>query len=367
MNTISLSRMVILAFVFALCVTASFAQQIPVNIPGGDQDFPGIAPSSPTRGVQMNPRMYPPPTRGSNINPSMYQPQSVSKCGPPAPPSRYPCPPPECKSANVNPSAYLGYLYATGAGFQIQLNNVAQQALASTREELNLQGLWLELAATMDICKNVTAVFTGAHLFAFQPSATQWYTITGSPSAGRQWNPDVQWWEVNTAGAYQLCPGISAVAGFRWTSFGVNFTKATKQVDFNAANGDSATLNTNLYIPYSGLLLESNPDCQSNFKVAAYGCPVLPGNLAYTETMSFTNLGSMTLSPNVNLYSGYFVEALSEYSMRTDKWNLGGFVRFTAVHSERSVGLPINGVSTPADFTFDRKNWIFGGKIGFGF
>lgn len=106
----------------------------------------------------------------------------------------------------------------------------------------------MEVGATIDVSQNVTAVFTGAHLFALQPSATQWYTITGSPSAARQWNPDVQWWEVNTAETYQLCPGISAIAGFRWTSFAVNFNNARNQQYFNALT-DSATLTTNLYIP----------------------------------------------------------------------------------------------------------------------
>ncbi|MGO8823466.1 MAG: hypothetical protein ACLQT6_15830 [Desulfomonilaceae bacterium] len=74
-----------------------------------------------------------------------------------------------------------------------------------------------------------------------------------------------------------------------------------------------------------------------------------------------------TLSTNVNLNSGYFVEAFSEYSMQRDMWNFGGFVRFTAVFSERSVGLNLSGANTPMDFTFDKKNWIFGGKIGYKF
>ena len=353
MNNISFCRMMTLALVFALSVTASLAQQSPLNMQGDDQGFPRIAPPSPTRGGHMNHRMYPP--------------AAVNKCGPPAPQTCFPCPPPTCRSTNVQPSVYLGYLYSNGAGFQIQIDNPTPATFTSTREDFNLQGLWLELAATMDVCQNVTAVFTGAHLFSSPPNATQWYTKAGAQSAARQWNPDVQWWEVNAAGTYQFCPGISAIAGFRWTSFGVNFTNARNQLDFNAPNSDTATLTTNLYIPYSGLLVESNPDCQSAFKVAAYGCPVLPGNFAYTEAMSFTDLGSITLSPNVNLYSGYFVEALSEYSMQRDMWNLGGFVRFTAVHSERSVGLTLGGINTPMDFTFDRRNWIFGGKIGYSF
>ncbi|MGA8833241.1 MAG: hypothetical protein ACLQT6_15835 [Desulfomonilaceae bacterium] len=182
------------------------------------------------------------------MNPRMYPPPSVNKCGPPAPPICFPCPPPVCKSSNMGSSAYLGYLFSNGAGFQIQLNNPNATGLTSTRGDFNLQGLWMEVGATIDVSQNVTAVFTGAHLFALQPSATQWYTITGSPSAARQWNPDVQWWEVNTAETYQLCPGISAIAGFRWTSFAVNFNNARNQQYFNALT-DSATLTTNLYIP----------------------------------------------------------------------------------------------------------------------
>jgi len=208
------------------------------------------------------------------------------------PQCQFPCCPQPCENTCSEPSVYLGYLYRDhGAGLQLQFNGpVTPVGLPYyTRNDFDLQGIWLELALPMTIGNNFGLLLSGAHLFPLQPTSLQSYSLSGATdSAARQWTPDIQWWEVNTAGTYQLVPSFSGVIGFRWTSFVVNFNNPKKQTGFITPNTDSETLNTNAYIPYAGFVMEGKPDCRSKIKLAAYGSPILPATIVYNETVSLT-------------------------------------------------------------------------------
>lgn len=306
-------------------------------------------------------------------------PQGITKCLPPMPDcSPMPAPMPFCplppfpqptNSAGIEPSVYLGYLFKErGAGYKLQVNNGSGTGvgITSMRNDFDLQGIWLELAFPVTISKEMTGRLSGAHLFSLQPKSTESYMIAASPSAARWWNPDVFWWEVDGSGAYRLNQYLSVVAGFRWTSLGSDFGNAYDERGFVVPNADSNTLRTNTYIPYSGIMIENRNDCQGGLKIAGYGSPVVPADFSLRETMSL-NAGSITLNPQVNIGAGYFVEGYSEYWMKRESLTFGGFVKFTAVHCERAVGLQYGNLNIPIDVTFDRKNWIFGGKIGYVF
>ncbi len=62
-----------------------------------------------------------------------------------------------------------------------------------------------------------------------------------------------------------------------------------------------------------------------------------------------------------------FLEGLAEASAKMASCSLGAFVRFDAVHTDLTRDFTLNGISRSADIQFDRRNWIFGGKIGFVF
>ncbi len=284
------------------------------------------------------------------------------------PQCQFPCFPQPCKTTYSEPSAYVGYLYRSHGGtLQTRLDGPATAGQTTfLRNDFDLQGIWLELALPVTISQDIGFVVSGAHLFALQPTSTQSYTIFNSPTAARQWNPDIQWWEMNAAGTYQFAPFISGLAGFRWTSLITNFNDAKNQVGFVAPNADCGSLNTNSYIPYAGVLMEGKPDCRSSVKVAAYGCPILPASLTYNETMDLTSQPTAIYATTLSS-TGYFFETLAEYSMRREAWLMGSFVRFTTLRMERSVGATVGGVNMPIDIIFDRSDWIFGGKIGYTF
>ena len=335
-------------------------------------------PMDPQAGYAMRKRpALPSVSRGLPSNPRVGA-HEITKCQPPMPPGPPPmlmpmpcCPPPVCATpAGIEPSAYLGYLYKDrGAGFSVQYSdgNRTQSSFRSTRNDFDLQGIWLELAFPVTISKELTATLSGAHLFSLQPKSNQSYMLVGMPSAARWWNPDVYWWEVDGKGAYKLNQYLSAVVGFRWTSLGADFGTPYDERGFVIPNTDTETLRTNTYIPYSGVMLENGADCQGGLKIAAYGSPVVPADFNYRETMTFNGATALTLNPQINLGMGYFVEGYSEYWMKRQAAIFGGFVKFTAVHAERTVGFNAGNANIPIDVTIDRKNWIFGGKIGYVF
>ncbi|MGC8603734.1 MAG: hypothetical protein ACP5VS_08615 [Desulfomonilaceae bacterium] len=353
MNMIFVRRILFLVFLVGLYLSSAIAQEKAWNTQNSTSNFPRLETRDSTRLTRTN----------SNV---LIHPRNNGFT--PAPQGQFPCFP-QCYKTNYSePSAYLGYLYRDhGATLQMQFDGTATTPTqpSFTRNDFDLQGIWLEFALPMTIGQNIGLMLSGAHLFSLQPGSVQSYDTYNETIAARQWNPDVHWWEVNTAGSYQIIPSLIGIMGFRWTSFSVNFNNPRKQVGF-APNADSATLSANVYVPFLGMLMEGNLDCRSIIKMAAYGFPLLPGNIVYTETASLMSQPT-GFSDSAISSAGYFLEAFTEYSMKRDMWTMGGFVRFTEVRMERTVGGNVGGVYMPVDINFDRSNWIFGGKLGYVF
>lgn len=353
----NLSRlMVMVILITGLFTTLAVAQQNNWANQDNSPNFPNISPHPPAR--------HPPANR------SVSTPVPNNAFAPmPPPPMQVPCFPQACKTTSSEPSAYVGYLYKDhGAGIQLQFNGPATVGQTTyTRNDFDLQGIWLELALPVAIDHNMGFLVTGAHLFSIQPTSIQSYSLAGVASAARKWNTDVQWWEVNGAGSYQFFPSVTGIVGFRWINFAVNFTNSVDLQGFVSPSTDAATLTTNSYIPYSGLLIESKPDCRGTIKLAAYGSPILPVDFDYNETVSLTGQARTAFSTKAAMGNGYFAEGFTEYSLKRESCSIGGFVKFTVVHAERSIGALVGGINTPIDITFDRKNWILGGKIGYMF
>jgi hypothetical protein len=262
----------------------------------------------------------------------------------------------------MEPSVYVGYLYKDhGAGVKIHFEDGNVLGISSMRNDFTLQGVWLELAAPIALSQNAGLFLSVAHLFPVQTNALESYhQLVGS----REWNPDIQWWELDTALTYRLCQAAIGLAGFRWSSFLVDFGQATNQQNFSTSP-DQAQLSANAYIPFLGLALQCDPNCNSSFKAAFLGFPVLPSDVEFQETLTPTIGTSTRFSGATNYKSGYFYEALAEASTRMGACSLGALVRFDAIHTNRNLNFTTNGSSVTADIQFDRRNWIFGGKIGF--
>jgi hypothetical protein len=264
------------------------------------------------------------------------------------------------------PTVYVGYLFKDhGAGVNIQFNNGDVVSITSTRNDFDLQGVWLELAIPVALSENAALFATGAHLFPVNTKALQSYRQVAGV-ARREWNPDIQWWELNAGLAYRLCPFASGLAGFRWSSFVVNFNDPTDQLGF-AVSTDDAKLTVNAYIPFFGLEMNCEPNCNTSLKAAVIGFPALPSDVEFQETLSPTGQVSARFSGRTENKSGYFLEALGEASMRMNAWSIGAFARFDLIHTERTRDFTFDGIARQADIQFDRRNWILGGKIGVAF
>jgi len=352
MSKISLRALVSAILAVGLLATAASAQMAPWGPSGGYSGFPQMAqPCPPMKCRPSGPApCFPGPNPGCGQYPGF---------------DPYGCPPPMCTPGPfMEPSAFVGYLYKDhGAGINIQFNDGDVLGITSLRNDFTLQGVWLELATPFALSQNAGLFFSVAHLFPVQNTALESYQqLTGAGK--REWNTDIQWWETDAALTYRVCQAAIGLAGFRWSSFLVNFNQATSQVNFSTSP-DQAQLSVNAYIPFLGLALQCDPNCNNSFKAAFIGFPVLPSDVEFQETLNPTGTVSTRISGATNYKSGYFYEALLEASTRLGTCSLGALVRFDAIHTDRTRDFTVNGVSRSADIQFDRRNWIFGGKIGF--
>lgn len=343
----------IASLVLWFSITGVSAQQMPWGPGGGYPGFMGMAP--------------PPPTKCKPVGPPPCSPYPGGGCPPPFPGfNPYACPPPMCVPPPIaEPSVFVGYLFKDhGAGINIEFNNGTVLGLNSTRNDFDLQGVWGEVALPFAVSDNASLFVTGAHLFPVQTKAIQSYRRVDG-AAKREWNPDIQWWEINAGGALRFTRFASGLVGFRWSSFVVNFNDPTSQLGF-ANSTDDAKLTVNAYIPFFGLEVNGEPSCNSSIRAAVLGFPALPSDVEFQETVtpSDTQVSTRLSSSKTDYRSGYFLEALGEASMKVNAWTLGAFVRFDFLHTERTRDFTVGGVTSQADIQFDRRNWIIGGKLG---
>jgi hypothetical protein len=337
-----------------LLATVASAQMSPWGASGGYPNFMGTAPPP-------HPVKCQPPAQTSCLpGPNMGCPQAP--CFNP-----YACPPPTCQPpVTAEPSVYVGYLFKDrGAEIDIEFENGDVVGITSTRNDFDLQGVWLELAVPFALSQDLSGFVTGAHLFPTQTKARESYRQLNG-TAKREWTPDIQWWELNAGLAYRFCPVVSALGGFRWSSFVVSFKDPSDQLGFSTAS-DDAKLTANFYIPFFGLAAGGEPSCNTSFNIAVLGFPAVPSDVDFQETLTPTGQVSTRLSGKTDYKSGYFLEALGEASMKMNAWSLGAFVRFDFIHTERTRDFTVAGVSRQADIKVDRGNWIAGGKIALAF
>ncbi len=364
MTHITICRVMVATLIVGLCITGVSAQQMPFGPGGGYSGFMGMPPA-PGPGFGAGPGCGPGPVKCKPMGPPPCAPPPAMGCAPYPGFDPYACPPPCAPAPIAEPALYVGYLFKDhGAGVNVQFNNGDVVGITSTRNDFDLQGVWLELMVPFALGPSATAFVSGAHLFPVNVKDIQSYQLVDG-AASREWNPDIQWWELNAGLSYRFCPMVSALGGFRWSSFVVNFNNPFSQVGF--AGSDDAKLTVNAYIPFFGLLAEGQPTCNSNFKAAVLGFPALPSDVEWQESLSQTSLVTTRLAGNTTNKTGYFLEALAEASTKMCNWDLGAFVRFDLIHTDRTRDYTFPGGTIQADVKFDRRNWIIGGKIGYAF
>jgi hypothetical protein len=188
---------------------------------------------------------------------------------------------------------------------------------------------------------------------------------------GREWNLDIQWWEINAGISCRLAPFLAAVGGFRWSSFVVDFNDPSDQVGL-ALGIDEAKLTTNAYIPFFGGEINVEPSCNTSLKAAFIGFPALPSDVKYRETITTPTIDGLAATASLSTdstknKSGYFMEALTEASLRMNQASLGAFAKFDWLHTVRTHDFTVNGANVETELKFDRRNWVIGGKASIAF
>ena len=231
--------MIIAALIIGVSATAVPAQQgLPAPV-GGIPEFGGVTPHPPAK-------CYP-------LISALSFPVLGTSCGPI--PLGW-CPAPVAAPLKrPEPSLHVGYLFKDpGAEIRLNMSGGEQRVVSSTRNDSELQGVWGELEFPLVLTYTAEFVLTIGHLFPVQTDTRQTYSLIENPGAKREWNPDVRWWEVNTAWKYRFGQSISGIVGLRWSSFIVDFDHAKNQQGFLTSD-DAAKLSANAYIPFLGLLL----------------------------------------------------------------------------------------------------------------
>jgi hypothetical protein len=264
------------------------------------------------------------------------------------------------------PSLLVGYLYKDrGAQVTLNFSGGTGGVTRATACDVDLQGIWAECALPVVLTHKAEFILSVGHLFPFGPEAYQRYSLLDGSVARRQWNTSMRWWEVTTAWTYHLRSPWSAVVGFRWSSLVLDYSQPSNQRGFMNSD-DEARLVANAYIPFAGLMWENSSPRAGCLKATVIAFPFLPGDFEHSESVSFAGQQIVTkFSPGGEYKSGYFFEASSEYAVSRGDWFFGAFARFTTMHVERERHLQTDRVLREADISFDRSNWIIGGKIGF--
>ncbi|MEW6532199.1 MAG: hypothetical protein AB1473_15290 [Thermodesulfobacteriota bacterium] len=293
---------------------------------------------------------------------------------PPGPCFMPPCPPKCGPNVVIEPMIYLGYVWKDrGVGLKAENDAAPVLGLLETRHDYDLSGFWLEVAIPVSFDYNYGLMVSGAHLFPAATTSRQTYNLAAGGGGGRRdWNTDIQWWNVQAAGSYSFWRGVNLLAGYRWDSFMTKFTSPSDLVGIPGLNTDQADLTVSAHIPFIGIQLDPWLSCETFTKVGFVGFPVVLGSVIYKEGLGNAANGPAALNGNQGFDSGYFMEAYGEGGMKMANWNVGGFVKYSTLHATSKVDLE---ASLAADgtaqqrynFTFDRRNWIFGGKIGVAF
>jgi len=268
----------------------------------------------------------------------------------------------------VEPTMYVGYLAGeNGASFSLDAVGNGLFGIENLQHELDVRGPWVEFLIPVKSSGRLGVAISTGYLFRINGESEEGYAMTGG-GGERNWTADVQLWKFEAAATYRIYPSVTSLVGFRYDSFMVNFRSPEYTMAQGQTPGDFAEFNFNGYIPYIGLMYETNGGSFNGLKAGVVGFPALPGSLEYVEVHR-TARGIRTAN---EFQSGYFLEAFAEASGQVGIFGLGAFVKYSSMAGSSLVDLSGNvpgdqTVQDEFDFKFDRHVWVFGGKVSMSF
>lgn len=353
---------IVSAQVFPFNPGGAFAPTAPPEMPGGHGPAPGF-PLAPAPNYQPGP-------------------QSGPVCGPGGPCPPVPCGPMRpCETPMLlDPTVYAGYLYKDrGVGLKFDAEGGQNLAgLTNFRHDYDLNGIWLQLLLPVQITEGFCLTLGGSHLFPIDSSSEETngqsrevYTfVAGVQSDRRNWDTDIQWWNVTAAATMDVFDPVKVIGGFRWDSFMTNFSDPTLPAVGTVAGGvaDEADVTVNQFLPFFGSVVTLPVTCESVVKGSALFFPTMIGDWKYGQTLGAAVPTPARIMGEGTFNSGYFLETMLEAVAKYDNATIGAFCKVEWAHgkSNETLSIPFVGgldqAFPPAEFEveIDRRHWVWG-------
>jgi hypothetical protein len=290
----------------------------------------------------------------------------------------YPC-------ASGATSFYVGYFTdPSGLEISFQSRTASNNSLNLLSHKVDFQGVWLELLAPIKSAGPLGLVLGAFYHFPSSRFSQETINTGGQGVKNRTWDAAPQWGGFQVALTYEINPALTALVGFKYESLQVNFSQARPVINPNDIF-DRADISISEYIPYFGFAYKRvQPNSGLELELGLIGFPMLPGSVAFTETVASGLIVSGHNVPGFpasgGFQSGRFLEWYAEVSLPVrDCFRLGSYVRYNVAQASATVQslshwgtqlIPADLVKFPPvdyDFNFDRRVWSVGGVVAFSF
>jgi hypothetical protein len=272
-------------------------------------------------------------------------------------------------------SFYVGYYTdPTSLDISFQSRTLSDNNVNLLSHSVNFEGVWFELLAPIKNCGPFGLVLGASYNFPSIKSSQE--TInTGGRGVIRTWDAAPQWGSCQVALTYEIYPALTAVAGFKYESLLVNFSRARPIRNPNDSL-DRADISISEYIPYFGFAYKrvfANSGLE--VELALIGFPMLVGTVDFSETVTSKILIGGRLvqgfPASQSFQSGRFLEWYAEATLPLRSCcRLGAFVRYNVAQASALVNVGERDSNIPSvsyDFTFDRRVWGVGGVVSLSF
>jgi hypothetical protein len=241
---------------------------------------------------------------------------------------------------------------------------------------LDLDGVQLGLSAAFTVAGRVGVVARASRLFPFgQVASEDALAMTGVGAAGgsRDWSRSVQWWTLDVAAAGPVYAAASIIGGLRLDSFDASMRAVSGYNSGAGSPSDRRDITATAYLPYVGFMTT-----HGHLSVGVIGSPWVLGHVDYRQTIAAQLAGGWgNLRPEGRgpFKDGYFMEGFAEVTGNPlgRYGEIGVFAKYTLVHGLAAFDVasgqapPAGQASDRYNFTFQRQNWMLGGKLALNF
>jgi hypothetical protein len=266
-------------------------------------------------------------------------------------------------------TGYFGH--KQGADISFVSRNQASGSLQELRQQIDLAGVDIQLAAPVKWCGSWGAVLGGGYSLCFSRTSIETVQITGAATRTRTWQAEPQSFDIYAALTMDLHPFLTGVAGLKYDNFQTNLRNPDK--NFGTAMGtlDSAAITLSTFQPQFGLVIHNGPALAGfSAQIGLLVSPVVLGNLSYRETVAGGHvIAGKTVAgfaDDNTLNYGYCLEAGADSSFVTANGiQLGAYVKYYTMQANTNMN-PGRTNDTAPDVSYkcelQKRSWAIGGR-----